>query len=147
MCVKLKKSNVSGLPSPLRFRFCSANLPNLLHQVAAEGQFPYQAAATLMLHLPEDGASERQEIFNEALAGYEASTGPEQLELEDMATLVIRFWDTLPPALILEATDRILDRATQETDERPPQQVNVSSRTGAASFGSIYELRLFQCSP
>ena len=26
--LKPKKSNVSGLPSPLRFRFCSANLPN-----------------------------------------------------------------------------------------------------------------------
>jgi hypothetical protein len=119
----------------------------LLHQVAAEGDFPYGAAATLMLHLSEDRASERQEIFSEALAGYEASTGRERGRFEDMATLVIRFWDKLPPALILEATGRILDRAKQETDASPPRQFNVSSRTGAASFGSIYELRLFQLLP
>ena len=29
MCLKPRKSNVSGLPSPLRFRFCSANRPEL----------------------------------------------------------------------------------------------------------------------
>ena len=28
MCVNPRKSNVSGFPSPLRFRFSSANLPN-----------------------------------------------------------------------------------------------------------------------
>jgi hypothetical protein len=33
MCVNPRKSNVSGLPSPLRFRFCSANLPNSIRRV------------------------------------------------------------------------------------------------------------------
>jgi hypothetical protein len=33
MCVKPRKSNVSGLPSPLRFRFCSANRPNSIRRV------------------------------------------------------------------------------------------------------------------
>jgi hypothetical protein len=100
-----------------------------------------------MLHLPEDQASERQEIFNEALAGYESSAGPEHGEFEDMATLVIRFWDKLPPALILEATDRILDRARKETEAGPARQFNFGSRNGSASFASIYELRLFQLLP
>src|SRR5215472_11419694 len=33
MCVKPRKSNVSGLPSPLRLRFSSANLPNSIRRV------------------------------------------------------------------------------------------------------------------
>src|SRR5215470_8677874 len=33
MCVKPRKSNVSGFPSPLRFRFSSANLPNSIRRV------------------------------------------------------------------------------------------------------------------
>jgi hypothetical protein len=33
MCVKPRKSNVSGLPSPLRSRFCSANRPNSIRRV------------------------------------------------------------------------------------------------------------------
>jgi len=118
-----------------------------LHQVAAEGQFPYGAAATLMLHLPEDHVTERQEIFSEALASYEASTGPEEQDFTDMATLVIRFWDKLPPALVLEATDQILDRAKRETDAGLARVFNVSSGKGAVSLGTIYGFRLFQLLP
>ena len=47
----------------------------LMRQVAADGQFPYQAAATLMLYLPEDRDSERQEIFN-ARSGRAQRTRP-----------------------------------------------------------------------
>jgi hypothetical protein len=36
MCVKPRKSNVSGFPSPLRFRFSSANLPNSIRRVLSE---------------------------------------------------------------------------------------------------------------
>ena len=118
----------------------------LMRQVAAEGQFPYQAAATLMLYLPEDRDSERQEIFSEALAGYLASGGPEGMRFEDIGTLVARFWDKLPPVVIVEATDRILAHAKEESKaEHAP--FNFVSSHGSASFGSIYELRLFQLLP
>ena len=33
ICVKPRKSNVSGFPSPLRLRFSSANLPNSIRRV------------------------------------------------------------------------------------------------------------------
>ena len=33
ICVNPRKSNVSGFPSPLRFRFSSANLPNSIRRV------------------------------------------------------------------------------------------------------------------
>ena len=58
-----------------------------------------------MIYLPEDSTSRRQELFNEALSSYESETGNEHFRREDMATLVIRFWDKLPPAMILEATE------------------------------------------
>jgi hypothetical protein len=119
----------------------------LLRQVTPDSYSAYRAAATLMLYLPEDRASERQEVFYEALAGFEASTGQYHNRFEDMATLVIRFWDKLPPALVLEATDRILDRTKEETDANSPRPINVSSHKGTASFRSIYELRLFQLLP
>lgn len=117
-----------------------------MRQVAAEGPFPYRATATLMMYLPEDRASERQEIFSEALAGYLASSEPEGIRFEDIGTLVVRFWDKLPPAVILEATDRILDHAKEEV-EGGPTPFNFASSHGSASFGSIYELRLFQLLP
>ena len=119
----------------------------LMRQVAAEGQFPYRAAATLMMHLPEDLDGERQEIFSEALAGYLVSTEPEGIHFEDIGTLVVRFGDKLPPAVILEATDRILDHAKEEIEAGPAMPVNFGSSHGSASFGSIYELRLFELLP
>src|SRR5712692_2815872 len=73
----------------------------LLHKVAAESTFPYRAAVTLMLYLPPDPSSERQNIFSEALAAYEASPGSDHIRLEDVATLVIRFQDKLPAPLIM----------------------------------------------
>ncbi len=84
-----------------------------MRQVATEGQFPYRAAATLMMHLPEDRDAERQEIFSEALAGYLASSEEDGIRFEDIGTLVVRFGDKLPPPMILEAADRILDHAKE----------------------------------
>ena len=85
----------------------------LMRQVATEGQFPYRAAATLMMHLPEDRDAERQEIFSEALAGYLASSEEDGIRFEDIGTLVVRFGDKLPPPMILEGADRILDHAKE----------------------------------
>jgi hypothetical protein len=39
----------------------------LLRQVTPDSYSAYRAAATLMLYLPEDRASERQEVFYEAV--------------------------------------------------------------------------------
>ena len=118
----------------------------LMRQAATEGQFPYQAAVTLMLYLPEDRDSERQEIFNEALAGYLASTEEEVVPIEDIGTLVVRFWEKLPPVVILEAADQILDHAQAEAGAGH-SPFNFASSHGSASFGSVYELRLFQLLP
>jgi hypothetical protein len=119
----------------------------LLRQVTPDTYSAYSAAARVMLYLPEDSASERQEVFYQALAGFEASTAQYQNRFEDMATLVIRFWNKLPPALVLEATDQILDRAKEQSDAKSPLSISVSSHKGTASFRSIYELRLFQLLP
>jgi hypothetical protein len=119
----------------------------LMRQVAAEGEFPYQAAGTLMMYLPEDSDGERQEIFSEALAGYLGSTESEGVHFEDIGTLVARFWDKLPPAVVLEATDRILDHAKEETKAGPAVPFNFGSNHGSAAFGSTYELRVFQLLP
>jgi hypothetical protein len=118
----------------------------LIGQVAADGQFPYQAAATLMLYLPENRDGERQEIFGEALAGYLASTEPEGIHFDDIGTIMVRFWDKLPPAVLMEATDRILDHAKEEA-EAGHTGFNFLSSHGSAYFSSVYELRLFQLLP
>ena len=98
-----------------------------------------------MLYLPEDRDSERQ-IFSEALAGYLASTEEEVSRSRTLGTLVVRFWEKLPPAVILEAADRILDHTKAEAGAGH-SPFNFASSHGLASFDSVYELRLFQLLP
>ena len=98
-----------------------------------------------MLYLPEDRDSERQ-IFSEALAGYLASTEEEVSRSRTLGTLVVRFWEKLPPAVILEAADRILDHTKAEAGAGH-SPFNFAPSHGLASFDSVYELRLFQLLP
>jgi hypothetical protein len=70
----------------------------------------------------------------------------EELPFEDIGTLVVRFWEQLPPVVILEAADRILDHAKAEAGAGH-SPFNFASSHGSASFGSAYELRLFQFLP
>ena len=59
---------------------------------------------------------------------------------------MVRFWEKLPPVVILEAADRILDHAkAQAGTGRSP--FNFASSHDSAAFGCVYELRLFQLLP
>jgi hypothetical protein len=91
-------------------------------------------------------ATEGQFPFSEALASYLASTEQEELPFEDIGTLVVRFWEKLPPAVILEAADRILDHAKAKAGAGH-SPFNFASSHGSASLASVYESRLFQLLP
>jgi tetratricopeptide (TPR) repeat protein len=120
----------------------------LIRQVAGDGPYApyYMAAATLMVNLPEERAVDRQTIFQEALAAYENASSKDQMRFEDMGTLVVRFWDRMPPDLVMQAIDDVLDRA-KESDADSHMQVEISSLKGPASFDSLYSMRLFELLP
>lgn len=120
----------------------------LIRQVAGDGPYAmyYMAAATLMVNLPEERAVDRQTIFQEALAAYENASSKDCMRLEDMGTLVVRFWDRMPPDLIMQAIDDVLNRA-KESDADSHMQVEISSLKGSASFDSLYSMRLFELLP
>src|SRR6266404_5580223 len=93
----------------------------LLHAAAGQGEFPYSAAATVLLYLPPEKSSERLNIFTEALNAYSQSSESYHMAYEDLATVVIRFWQDLPVPLVTQAVDTILDRAKDAADSHPFQ--------------------------
>jgi tetratricopeptide (TPR) repeat protein len=54
----------------------------LIRQVAGDGPYPYMAAATLMVNLPEKRAVDRQTIFQEALTAYENASSKDRMRFE-----------------------------------------------------------------
>jgi tetratricopeptide (TPR) repeat protein len=111
------------------------------------GIFPYAAATRLMRALPADDQQERQELFSWALVTYNSSELPGAgIEFEDLGTMVVRFWQALPPKLVLEATDALLDRAKQ-APQGIQKAVTMAAGTKTISLDSPYEYRLFQLLP
>jgi hypothetical protein len=79
--------------------------------------------------------------------GWAVRRAPYRLQVRPRTrTRVVRFWDQLPPAVILEAADRIFDHAKEEAGSGHAL-FNFVTNHASASFGSVYELRLFQLLP
>ena len=125
----------------------------LLTQVADEqGYFPYGDAIHLIEALPPKQAGDRLAIFSEALDSFTQHTEELYPGYEDLATMVLRFWEELPAPLVLQAIDQILDRGkdVDEVQRKAGEQdlrVGISTKQGAAYFPSTYEFRVFQLMP
>lgn len=116
----------------------------LLEQANAFQEFPYDLATPLMLHLPGSKAADRQMLFSLALASYREHSH-KQLTVggEDFTRMVVRFWEELPPQLVLEAIDEILKQAK----DAQSGSISFSSPKGSAAFSSLYEARMFEFVP
>jgi len=118
----------------------------LLTQLAVEDWYPYFAAAELMSALPKD-SPDRLFVFTQALSYFEQHKprhhGP---EMDDLGSMVVRFWRGLPPSLVLQAIDAVLEKA-KDTDAEHTMQIEITRKGGVLNFSSGYEYRLFQVLP
>lgn len=119
----------------------------LLDQFAGERDYPYWAAAELMLTLPEARSADRLAIFSQALTNYCLLPDDGMPHLEDFATLVVRFWRDLPPAMVSDAIDAILSRSKDSGEMGNQVKVTISAQKGDVDFANVYQLRLFELLP
>jgi hypothetical protein len=116
----------------------------LLMRAAEEPDFPYEAATQLMLALPETRAQhDRLAIFNQAVSNYRTFGERSEFGLiavDDLATLIVRFWQHLPPQTVLEAIDLVLDHAREVPAEKR-DHVSAHSPAGDVSLDA-YDYRL-----
>jgi hypothetical protein len=118
----------------------------LLHRVAEEKDFPYDAAAQLMVSLPPTKASERVVLFTLAMNNFQSFGKDQLMRSEDLGTFIVRFANDVPAPTVFEAIDLVLKQAKEidEGDEKP--QMSLGSRKGSVVL-SYYEYRLFELLP
>jgi hypothetical protein len=85
----------------------------LLTQLAEVEQYPFGAAADLLLAMGPDQAADRMTIFSQALNNFEQHSS-HQMGPEDFGNFVERTWTRVPPAVVLEAIDKALEEATSK---------------------------------
>ena len=112
-----------------------------LNQLPVDQAFPYGAATELMLRMPPERNAQKQEIFLRAMASdREAPTM--LIGGDDFASMIVRFWRHLPPAIALAAIRQVLDEA--QSNKAP---IALRSASTSASFNSAYEYRIFELLP
>lgn len=82
-------------------------------------------------------------IFNQTLTNFEQHGSTEAFNPEDIGSFIERTWDQVPPALALEAVDKVLGAAKSQSNAH----FSVTSEKGSVALNSEYQLRLFQLLP
>lgn len=113
----------------------------LLHRAPVNQEFPFGSATQLMLAMPPDRETDKQQIFLLAMAR-DQQAHSFTLGGDDFAMMIARFWQHVPPAVALDAIHQVLDQAKSEAAE-----ISLSSAAGSLNFNSLYEYRLFELVP
>lgn len=119
----------------------------LLDQFTDGPEYPYKAAFHLMRDLPEERAGERMVIFAQALRSFHDYPPDASPGFGDFATLVVRYWQQLPPAMVMDAIDAILAQAKDKNNPQTQFRVGIAGSKGEADFTNAYEFRVFELLP
>jgi hypothetical protein len=103
-------------------------------------EFPFREATQLMLDLPPEREGDKQELFRVAM------TADREQRIfttsgDDLASMIVRFWRHVPPALALDAIHQVLDRAYFEMG------LTLSTPSGSVGFSNERDYRLFELLP
>src|SRR5712692_7383832 len=82
----------------------------LLGRVEPDESFPYGEATELILALPPAHDADKQDIFRLAMAS-DSEHHSLTIGGDDFASMIVRFWQHIPPALALGAIQQVLDAA------------------------------------
>jgi hypothetical protein len=115
---------------------------DLLNRVTPKDRFPYEDATQLMLALPPERDTDRQEIFRLAMARDQEWHSP-GISSDDFASMIVRFWQHIPPTLALAAIHQVLDGAQPGEGTG----VTLNSASGRAGFTSEHDYRVFELLP
>ncbi|HXY51733.1 MAG TPA: hypothetical protein VEI01_19960 [Terriglobales bacterium] len=114
----------------------------LLNRVPPKENFPYGEATQLMLALPAERDTDKQEIFRLAMA---ADRQQQSVAIggDDFASMIVRFWQHLHRALVLAAIHQVLDAA----ESREGSGVTLNTTSGTVGFTRQLDYRLFELLP
>jgi len=109
---------------------------SLLSQLADSDNYPFGAAADLVSALGAEHSADRMSIFNQALNNFEQHATEASFGGEDIGSFIERTWKDVPPGLVLEAINKVLEAAK---DSGSQSQYSMSSAKGSVVFNSDYK--------
>jgi hypothetical protein len=116
----------------------------LVNEIAAVDEFPYEPGGRLIAAMPPEMAAEKQALFTQAVASYKNHTHPDTtIGGPTLTGMIIRVGLTMPPKLVLQAIDEILSQAKAKAD----QPLSLAGAGGRASFANEYQYQLFSLLP
>jgi hypothetical protein len=121
-----------------------ANAIALLAPLSNTGQYPYNAAAELLIALGPEHSEDQMMIFNQAQNTFQQYPKAGSAGQNDMGTFIERTWQHVPPAMALDAIDKMLDQAKSDDSH---ERLSMSSEKGSIGLKSRYQLRLFELLP
>jgi hypothetical protein len=116
----------------------------LLTEVADVDEYPFGAAGDLFLALGPERSADQITIFDQALNNFEQHGSKNGFGTDDLASLIERTWTKLPPTLVIEAVDKMLDEAKSKESHA---SFSMSTDKGSVNLSSAYQQRLFQLLP
>ncbi len=116
----------------------------LLSSLAEIEEYPFSAAADLLLAMGPDRAANRMEVFNQTLNNFVQHGTRNMMGPDDMGTFVEKTWNHVPAGIVMEAIDKVLDEARSKESH---SHLSMATEKGSVNLNSTYELRLFQLLP
>jgi hypothetical protein len=116
----------------------------LFEEFADSNQFPFWSAALIVKKLPQTAGLERRRIFNAALESARGSSGPIELGIYDLGSLVVDCWEYLPESQVNDAIDLLFKSAKADLSPKP---LRLTRGAKTVTFDSPYQYRLFQLLP
>src|SRR6266568_7128076 len=82
----------------------------MLSQLTDAKQYPFAAAADLLLNVGPEQSADRMTIFNQGLSNFQQHAKGGSFSTDDVGSFIERTWMHVPPALVLEAIDKVLEQ-------------------------------------
>ncbi len=154
---------IEEIPAELRSEVLGALLPyyestmqigrafELISQLAAQTEMPYEVAMDLMDTLPADQSDRVQELFVDSFTSYQNHDHQGFRTAGDFSEMIGKFYGKVPDNLIVAAIDEVLSQSKKADDDMNKVgmslNVGVATGKGAAQFKSRYDYRLFELLP
>lgn len=125
----------------------------VIYRINAEQEMPYAVASRMMERMKPHQFGDFLQLFMASLASYQ-NHSPHGFSFvgnasDDFSSMVQQHWKRLPKNVVIESIDEILKQAdpSNQNDSGKVNNFGVLSGKGSASFGSVYEYRLFELLP
>ena len=121
-----------------------ARAESFLSELTDSEDYPFDAAADVLLGTRPEQSADRMTVFNQALNNFDQNDNANRIGGEDFGSFIERTWTHVPTALVLESIDKVLEKAKSYQEHI---HYSMTSAEGGVTLDSAYELRLFQLLP